>query len=218
MSGSLRKRLAPGYPAQLNPVHPEGNPHPCGLIKGIHLQPERKQRFQFGRWDRPVGEQKVAPAAKLESLLPSGLQVDTFDQSAWVRGVSPFWMDRVQLRGIPRIPGASRFPELNLRTYVRERNTNRAGVCFCLDKSKQEVLIRQPEIRDNEHPNRDGKGKIARRQRGPKHRPAVADDRQGIVAATSMMPHAITRKTRLSDRSCHHGRWPRPCFPPARAL
>ena len=61
--------------------------------------------------------------------------MDTFDQSAWV-GVVPFWMDRVQLRGVPRIPGASRFPELNLRTYVRERNTNRAGVYFfCLEAS-----------------------------------------------------------------------------------
>jgi uncharacterized protein len=39
-------------------------------------------------------------------------------------------MDRVKLCGVPRIPGVSRFPELNLRTYVRERNTNQAGVYF----------------------------------------------------------------------------------------
>ena len=87
------------------------------------------------RWNDLLFAHWPIPAAKLESLLPSGLQVDTFDQSAWV-GVVPFWMDRVQLRGVPRIPGASRFPELNLRTYVRERNTNRAGVYFfCLEAS-----------------------------------------------------------------------------------
>ncbi len=32
------------------------------------------------------------------------------------------------------------------------------------------------------------------------------------VAVTSTMAHAITRKTRFSDRSCHGGRWLSPCF------
>jgi hypothetical protein len=31
---------------------------------------------------------------------------------------------------MPSIPGASRFPELNLRTYVRERHSNQPGVYF----------------------------------------------------------------------------------------
>ncbi len=85
------------------------------------------------RWNDLLFAHWPIPAAKIQALLPSGLEVDTFDQSAWV-GVVPFWMDRVQLRGVPRIPGASRFPELNLRTYVRERNTNRTGVYFfCLE-------------------------------------------------------------------------------------
>ena len=87
------------------------------------------------RWNDLLFAHWPIPATQLEALLPPGLQVDTFDQSAWL-GVVPFWMDRVQLRGVPRIPGASRFPELNLRTYVRERNTNRAGVYFfCLEAS-----------------------------------------------------------------------------------
>lgn len=82
---------------------------------------QRWRDLLFAHW--PV------PADQLSPLLPTGLQIDTFDRSAWV-GVVPFWMDRIQLRGLPRIPGASRFPELNLRTYVRERNTNRTGVYF----------------------------------------------------------------------------------------
>lgn len=86
---------------------------------------QRWRDLLFAHW--PIAAQQIAP------LLPPGLEVDTFDQSAWV-GVVPFWMDRVQLRGIPTIPGASRFPELNLRTYVREQNTSRAGVYFfCLE-------------------------------------------------------------------------------------
>ena len=87
------------------------------------------------RWNDLLFAHWPVPAAQLEAMLPSGLEADTFDQSGWV-GVVPFAMDRVQFRGVPRIPGASRFPELNLRTYVRERNTNRAGVYFfCLEAS-----------------------------------------------------------------------------------
>jgi uncharacterized protein len=100
---------------------------PYALPKRPWSMMQRWHDLLFAHWP-------IAPS-KLEALLPPGLQVDTFDQSAWL-GVVPFWMDRVQLRGMPRIPAASRFPELNLRTYVRERNTNRAGVYFfCLEAS-----------------------------------------------------------------------------------
>jgi uncharacterized protein len=33
--------------------------------------------------------------------------------------VVPFWMSGVRARGAPAIPGLSRFPELNVRTYVK---------------------------------------------------------------------------------------------------
>ena len=39
-------------------------------------------------------------------------------------------MDQIELRGWSQIPGVNRFPELNLRTYVRERDTNSYGVFF----------------------------------------------------------------------------------------
>lgn len=94
--------------------------------------PQRPWRMTQ-RWRDLLFAHWPIPADELASLVPPGLQIDTFDQSAWI-GVVPFWMDRIQMRDLPRIPGASRFPELNLRTYVRERNTNRAGVYFfCLE-------------------------------------------------------------------------------------
>lgn len=76
----------------------------------------------------------IAPEA-IAALLPSGLEVDTFDGYAWL-GVVPFWMDGIRHR-IPgarelslAIPTVRSFPELNLRTYVRSRLTGRAGVFF----------------------------------------------------------------------------------------
>jgi uncharacterized protein len=101
------------------------NHRPYALPKEPWSLTQRWRDLLFAHW--PI------PAEEVARLLPAGLQVDTFDGSAWL-GVVPFWMDRVQLRGLPRIPGVSRFPELNLRTYVREENTNRAGVYFfCLE-------------------------------------------------------------------------------------
>jgi len=81
------------------------------------------------RWNDLLFAHWPLPAAQISHLLPEGLTVDTFDGSAWV-GVVPFWMDQIRLRGLPAIPGLSRFPELNLRTYVREPHTNLGGVYF----------------------------------------------------------------------------------------
>jgi len=55
--------------------------------------------------------------AALRLLLPSPLQIDTFDGSAWL-AVVPFRMTGVRLRGTPALPWLSAFPELNVRTYV----------------------------------------------------------------------------------------------------
>jgi uncharacterized protein YqjF (DUF2071 family) len=94
---------------------------PWPLPRAPWAMTQRWNDLLFAHW--PVEATEITP------LLPAHLAVDTFDGSAWV-GVVPFWMDQVRLRGLPSIPGTNRFPELNLRTYVRERNTNLAGVWF----------------------------------------------------------------------------------------
>ncbi|MEZ6064789.1 MAG: DUF2071 domain-containing protein [Planctomycetaceae bacterium] len=64
----------------------------------------------------------------VQAALPAGLQVDTFDNAAWI-GVVPFFMRHIRLSGLPSLPGATNFLELNLRTYVvDERGT--PGVWF----------------------------------------------------------------------------------------
>ncbi len=69
---------------------------------------------------------RVDPVA-LRKLVPKQLEIDTFDGSAWV-GVVPFRMSGVRMRGLPPVPGAAAFPELNVRTYVRFGG--KAGVWF----------------------------------------------------------------------------------------
>lgn len=66
-------------------------------------------------------------SAAVQRLLPDGLTVDTFDGSAWVALV-PFEME-VSLPHAPLVPWLSRFPETNVRTYVRGPD-GRTGVWF----------------------------------------------------------------------------------------
>lgn len=66
-------------------------------------------------------------SARLRSLLPEGLRLQEFDGSAWVALV-PFRMSGVMRRPLPDLPFFSRFPELNLRTYVEA--DGKPGVWF----------------------------------------------------------------------------------------
>jgi uncharacterized protein YqjF (DUF2071 family) len=94
---------------------------PRPLPSGRWAVTQRWNDLLFAHWPVPVST--VAP------LLPEGLQVDTFQGSAWL-GVVPFWMDRIKVRGMPPVFGARSFPELSLRTYVRDQNTGVPGVYF----------------------------------------------------------------------------------------
>lgn len=100
------------------------------------LPPGRWQRSQ--RWNDLLLAHWPLPASSLAPLLPAGLQVDTFQGTAWL-GVMPFWIDRIRVRGAPPLPGAGGFPDLGLRTYVREEQTGTRGV-FCLSLDASNLL------------------------------------------------------------------------------
>jgi hypothetical protein len=67
------------------------------------------------------------PLAEMRPLVPSQLALDTFDGQCWV-GVVPFHMSGIRARGLPPLPGLSRFPELNVRSYVT--HGGKPGVYF----------------------------------------------------------------------------------------
>ena len=67
------------------------------------------------------------PHADLRRLVPEQLTLDTFDNQCWV-GVVPFHMRAIRGRFLPPLPGLSRFPELNVRTYVT--HSGKPGVYF----------------------------------------------------------------------------------------
>jgi len=68
------------------------------------------------------------PAAAIQATLPKGLFVDTHDGKAYL-GVVPFFMQNIRPRFLPAVPGIADFMELNLRTYVHDRE-GMPGVWF----------------------------------------------------------------------------------------
>jgi uncharacterized protein len=57
------------------------------------------------------------PAEEVARILPPALPLDTFDGRAWI-GVTPFEVSGLRPHGAPPVPRLSRFPEINVRTYV----------------------------------------------------------------------------------------------------
>jgi uncharacterized protein YqjF (DUF2071 family) len=81
---------------------------------------QRWRRLLFLHWDWDV--------AAVQATLPPGLTVDAWQGRAWL-GVVPFRMEGVRPRFLPAVGGLSNFPELNVRTYVRDVQ-GRSGVWF----------------------------------------------------------------------------------------
>jgi uncharacterized protein YqjF (DUF2071 family) len=67
-------------------------------------------------------------AETIQRTLPAGLQVDTFQDRAYI-GIVPFFMKDVRPNFLPAVPGISDFMEVNVRTYVYDR-AGSPGVWF----------------------------------------------------------------------------------------
>ena len=98
---------------ELHPVRP-----PMHIRRPVMLQGWKK--IAYAHW--PVEPEQV------QSRLPDGLFVDTFDGAAWV-GLVAFSMQGIRLPGTPPVPYLGSFPETNVRTYVKDGN-GRHGVWF----------------------------------------------------------------------------------------
>src|SRR5580700_1193759 len=82
---------------------------PWPLPLGSWVMKQTWHHLPFAHW--PL------PAERMRPLVPAQLDLDTFDGQCWV-AVVPFRMSGIRGRGLPPLPGLSRFPELNVRTYV----------------------------------------------------------------------------------------------------
>jgi uncharacterized protein YqjF (DUF2071 family) len=82
---------------------------PWPLRSGSWLMAQTWGDLLFAHW--------TVPAGALRALVPEPLTIDRFDGNAWL-AITPFEVSGLRLRGTPPLPWLSRFPELNVRTYV----------------------------------------------------------------------------------------------------
>jgi uncharacterized protein YqjF (DUF2071 family) len=115
------------------------------------LQSWRQVTFLHWRFDPAI----------LKRLLPEPLVLDTFDGAAWV-GLVPFVLLNLRPPLLPPVPWLSRFPETNLRTYVRDAQGNPGVWFFSLEASRlaavlgARVLYRLPYMWAHMRVARDG--------------------------------------------------------------
>jgi uncharacterized protein YqjF (DUF2071 family) len=80
-----------------------------------------------------------APAEALAALLPDGLELDLYEDEAWI-AIVPFRLTTLRLHGLPPLPYVSSFLELNARTYVTAGG--KPGVWFfSLDASSELAVL-----------------------------------------------------------------------------
>jgi uncharacterized protein YqjF (DUF2071 family) len=104
---------------------------PWPLPKGPWIQEQVWNHLLFAHWPLTT--------AILKPLIPVGLELDTYNGQAWV-AVTPLLITDLRFRGLPPLPFASHFPELNFRTYVTDGK--KPGVYFfSLDAANRLAVI-----------------------------------------------------------------------------
>jgi uncharacterized protein len=83
--------------------------YPAEPPPGPWVMVQRWNDLLFAHWRCPIED--------LRPLIPSQLEIETYDGSAWI-SVTPFYMSGVRMRAAPPVPTATAFEELNVRTYV----------------------------------------------------------------------------------------------------
>ncbi len=90
------------------------------------IMPQHSWRY-YQEWNHAVFlHWKVEPKL-LRKWVPSPLQIDLFEENAWV-SVVIFRMERIRPKGVPSFSLVSNFAEINVRTYVEYQG--KKGVHF----------------------------------------------------------------------------------------
>ena len=107
------------------------SPYPPHPVKGpVMLQSWRWLTFLHWRYEPTL----------IRGRLPKGLELDIFDGVAWI-GLTPFVLENLRLPLLPALPWISRFPETNLRTYVRGPDGEPGIWFFSLDAARLLAVV-----------------------------------------------------------------------------
>lgn len=99
---------------------------------------KRPLMFQSWRWLTFLHWRYEAEI--IQRVLPGRITLDTFDGSAWV-GLTPFLLANLRPPWAPALPWISRFPETNVRTYVRGPDGERGVWFFTLEANQLAAVV-----------------------------------------------------------------------------
>lgn len=116
--------MAPAAYPDLDAVPHDTVPHPVMI--------HRWRRLSLLHWAYELEE--------VARLLPTGLEVDTFDGAAWV-GLIPFHLTVRRPAWMPALPWVASTLEANVRTYVRGPDGRRGIWFFSLDASRLVAVL-----------------------------------------------------------------------------
>ena len=89
-------------------------------------------------WNELLFAHWRAPADALRAHLPAGLELDEFEGETYL-GITPFQITGLRARGLPPLPVASSFLELNVRTYVTAED--KPGIWFFSLDAESELAV-----------------------------------------------------------------------------
>lgn len=190
---------------------------PWPLPEGTWLQGQTWCDLLFAHWR--------VPAEQLRRVVPPTLPLHLYDDgSAWL-GITPFVVKGLHARGTPPLPWLSRFPELNVRTYVDVGG--KPGIYFLsLDAARLAAVIaarrsyRLPYFHARMRANKEGAGIDYESQRidssGPSasfrgsYAPSGArtDDPLARWLAERYCAYTLDKLARPLRIEIHHPPWP----------
>ena len=180
------------------------------------------------RWHDVAFLHWPVPADQLQRLLPPGVELETFDGTAWL-GIVPFRMTGIRHRLFAPVPGMCAFHELNVRTYVTR--DGKPGVWFfSLDAAnalavfaiRRKVHLRYFHARMGSTESADGAIRYTSERTHAGEPPARFEGSYGAVgetfrAAPQTLEHFLTERYCLYSVDCsggilrgdiHHTPWP----------
>lgn len=179
------------------------------------------------RWEDVLFLHWAVEAEAMRRCVPAEMEVDTFEDKAWL-GVVPFLMSGVRGRCLPGVPGAQRFCELNVRTYVTVGGV--AGVYFFSLDAASRLAVRVARLTfglpyfDASMRYEKGSDRWVRYESERTHRGAAAarfagryrGTGQRVASEAGTLGHFLTERYalytakggRVRRGDVAHGRWP----------
>jgi uncharacterized protein YqjF (DUF2071 family) len=127
----------------MNPMNKAAKNHLFQSVSHRSWPIPAKSWSYYQEWNKAIFLHWKVPADLLRRLIPKDLELDTFEQEAWISVVA-FTMEKIRPKNLPAFPPVSNFHEINVRTYVT--HNNKPGVYFLNIEAQKRVSAKLSKL------------------------------------------------------------------------